>query len=249
MIEQIVLLGILNLYIVGLVQEGSVSGSFSGTIDVSDGEASSQVSVIADANSLEWGALITGADGTPPTAGSSSFLEGISTAGQYLFGTISWDDQSNWKTASSWPGSISFSYGTGTPTDFALLNQSLGFSTGGTSVGSSGTDTSETTGLNPDLISGSLLLSTISGTPVDLSQGLRLTGVYFGSDSTERPGAGALASILGPSVGGAGSRESGVPPSGVQGAVPAVPLPSGVWLLLGGFSCLMAFGRRANKTA
>ena len=248
MIKRIALSGAFFVCIAGFAQAATVSGNFGGTIDAPS-NATGIVATVVGTNSLAWGtpkhseSNVVGGNSSSLTVNNASFERTNFTAGKILFGTIIWNNQSNWRTGGNWDSNVNLSIDFDAPTDLAALDQSVGFSITNTPDVSYYTDDNESTGLNPDLISGMKLDATAFGVPINLGDGLRLTSVFFDLESTSNGGSFNSATGLWENP------EGGTSIIGVYGNISAVPLPAGLWLLLGGLGGLAAVRRSAKETA
>ncbi len=249
MIKRIALSGAFFVCIAGFAQAATVSGTFGGTIDAPSNAKGSIEVTGAGSKKLAWGSPSDEPTDTDVVAGNSSSLavnggsfgEDVSVAGKIRFGTITWNNQSNWNTGSIWDSNVNLSIDFDAPTDLAALDLSFGFSITNTPDVSYTTDTNESTGLNPDVISGLKLSATPFDFPISLGDGLRLTSVFFGLESAGNGSSFDMAN------GEWINREGGTSTIGVYGNISAVPLPAGLWLLLGGLGSLAAVRRRAKE--
>ncbi|MEP2028908.1 MAG: VPLPA-CTERM sorting domain-containing protein [Paracoccaceae bacterium] len=257
MLRQFALSGAFAVMFAGLAHAATVSGNFSGTIDAPSGATSTLVATGQGTNSLAWGTpthtatQVQAGNSSSLTVNNSAFSTNAATTGvtKILFGTITWNNQSNWKTGGSWTSNVNFNIDFSAPSNPVSLGQSVGFSIVNTTDISGNTTTNETTGLNPDKISSLLLSSTAFGVPVSLGQGLVLTSVFFGLENAGTAGTQTAVSSYDAATGQWINREGGTSTIGIYGNVSAVPLPAGVWLMLGGLGGLAALRRRSRKAA
>lgn len=251
MIKRIALSGAFFVCIAGFAQAATVSGNFGGTIDAPS-NATGIVATVVGTNSLAWGtpkhseSNVVGGNSSSLTVNNASFERTNFTAGKILFGTIIWNNQSNWRTGGNWDSNVNLSIDFNAPTVLAQLSQSVGFSVRNTPDATRDTANNEITGLNPDVISSMILSSTAFGVPINLGDGLKLTSVFF---DLEYAGTKTTISSFNSATGEWINREGGTSTIGVYGNISAVPLPAGLWLLLGGLGGLAAVRRRAKETA
>jgi hypothetical protein len=246
MIKRIALSGAFFVCIAGFAQAATVSGNFGGTISAPS-SAPGIVATGVGTDSLAWGTPsykstdVETDNSSSLTVNKGPFEQTTFTAGKILFGTITWNNQSNWHTGGSWDSIVNLSIDFDAPTDLAALVLSFGFSLTNTPDDSYITKTNEDTGLNPDVISGLKLSVTPINFPISLGDGLRLTSVFFGLESAGNGSSFDMAN------GEWVNREGGTSTIGVYGNISAVPLPAGLWLLLGGLGGLAAVRRRAKE--
>jgi hypothetical protein len=252
MIKRIALSGAFFVCIAGFAQAATVSGTFGGTIDAPS-NAKPTIEVTGEGSKkLAWGSPSDEPTDTDVVAGNSSslavndgsFSEDVSVAGKIRFGKITWNNQSNWNTGSIWDSNVNLRIDFDVPTGLAVLDQSFGFSITNTPDVSYTTGNNEETGLNPDVISG-LKLSATPFVPISLGDGLRLTSVFFVLEDAGIAGTKTTISSFNSATGKWINREGGTSTIGVYGNISAVPLPAGLWLLLGGLGGLAVVRRRA----
>lgn len=260
MMKQLALSGIFCVCFAGLANAATVSGNFTGTIDAPSGATGSLVSTGGGTNALAWGTpnsgsnVVEAGNSSSLTVNNGSFSEDVVSAGRILLGTITWNNQSNWNTGSSWTSGVNLTLDFA---DLAPVDQSVDFSILNTTDLSGNTDFNETTGQRPDWISSMQLGSDAFDVPIALGDGLTLTSVFFqmvspGSagtsvDYTAGISYGGDGSWFNPNTGNWVNREGGTSTIGIYGEVSTVPLPAGVWFLLGGLGGLAALGRRRTK--
>ena len=257
MFKKIALSGAFAVLFTGLAHAATVTGNFTGTIDVPSGASSNLVATGQGTNALAWGTPTYTA--TQLEAGNSSSLAinngtfgtNVVTAGisKILFGTITWNNQSNWNTGGNWTSNVNMNIDFAAPSTPVSLGQSVGFSVANTTDASGNTTTNESTGLNPDKISSMFLSSTAFGVPINLGQGLVLTSVFFGLENAGTAGTHTGVSSFDTASGEWINREGGTSTIGIYGNISAVPLPGGVWLMLGGLGGLVALRRRSKRAA
>jgi hypothetical protein len=255
MIKRIALSGAFFVCIAGFAQAATVSGTFGGTIDAPSNAKGSIEVTGAGSKKLAWGSPSDEPTDTDVVAGNSSSLavnggsfgEDVSVAGKIRFGKITWNNQSNWNTGSIWDSNVNLRIDFDVPTGLAVLDQSFGFSITNTPDVSYTTGNNEETGLNPDVIGTMILSSTAFGVPIKLGDGLVLKRVFFDLEDAGTAGTKTTISSFNSATGEWINREGGTSTIGVYGNISAVPLPAGLWLLLGGLGSLAAVRRRAKE--
>jgi hypothetical protein len=257
MFKKMALSGAFVVLFAGLAHAATVTGNFTGTIDAPSGASSSLVATGQGTNALAWGTptytatQVQAGNSSSITVNNGSFGMDVVTAGvsKILFGTITWNNQSNWNTGGSWTSGVNLNIDFSAPSNPIGLGQSVAFSIANTTDASNNTTTNETTGLNPDKINSMFLSSTAFGVPINLGQGLVLTSVFFGLENAGTAGTQTGISSFDTATGEWINREGGTSTIGIYGNISAVPLPAGVWLLLGGIGGLAALRRRAKQAA
>lgn len=259
MLKKLALSGVFSLCIASVSQAATLSGTFSGTVDSPYGATGPIIYDGAGTNSLAWGTENDSKRSFSKKAASSltvnngSFSESIMSAGKVLLGTITWVNHSNWYTGKEWDSNVNLSLDIDSPSASGPHDQSVAFSIVNTTDQSYNAGKNNQTGLNPDVISGMQVVAGAFGTPILLGDGLKLTGVFFDLLKGGSPGTivdfDGFGSTFDPNNGSWVNREGGYTTIAVYGNVSAVPLPAGVWLLLGGIGGLAALRRRRGKEA
>ncbi|WP_298973278.1 choice-of-anchor K domain-containing protein [uncultured Roseobacter sp.] len=251
MFKKIAIAGALSLGVVGAAQASTISGSFSGTVDAPSGATDPSIQYIgAGTSKLEWGTP-NHKDYTVESGNSSSleinttnfsFEKSDVKSGSVLLGTITWNNQSNFHTGSEWTSNVNLGLNFFAPLALAL-SESIAFEITNTPDVSFNTDTNEATGNNADEISGMQLAVGAFGVPLDLGGGHTLDAVFFdlfdaGKRSAYNSGNGFWTNV-----------EGGTSTIGIYADISTVPLPAGMWLLLGGLGGLAAMRRQDKKAA
>jgi hypothetical protein len=269
MFRSLALASLLSFATVASVGASTLSGDFGGTIAIPTGATSSTfVHQGGGGNTLTWGAPSGGVqqvqqgNASTLSVDNNAFSHSLSGAGEFLLGTISWENQSNWHHGGTWNSvmtlELSFNAPSGTITRDLLLDISVVNTTDLTD----NTDLNEATGsaASADRLTGRVVRNGLSANPIDLGQGYRLDSVLFRLVSTGAPGTeasffnngSASGSRFDPATGLWENREGGVSQIGLFASVSterlesisAVPLPAGLWLLLAGLGSLVLSKRR-----
>lgn len=245
----------------------TLSGQTTGSISAPTGQTGSTlVQHGAGTNSLSWGAasgrVNTVQHGNAAALSVDPFAFNYMNArsGEYLLGSITWENQSNWYTGGTWDSvlTLDLSFGSGV----GSVNRSVpvGFTMINTQDTDYSTDVNERTGSTPDIITGFFLNGTFT-TPLDLGGGLKLTQLQFRLDDAGTPGTGwtqssgfmhdgaASASRYDPTIGLWENREGGTSTIGIYGTVAAVPLPAGMLLMLSSLAGFFLLRRRPTEQA
>jgi hypothetical protein len=242
----------------------TLSGSFDGNFSAPTGHTAETLAYEgAGTNSLTWGAP-TGAeveveagDSTSLSIGGGSFDYQNAGPGSFLLGTITWDNHSNWHAGGTWNSVMTLILSLDTPDGAQNLSLPFSFSVYNSTDLTVDTDHNETTGQNPDEISGLFLESGALDMPIALGGGYGLKRISFQLDDAGTPGQDSIykdvlyegidwGGRFDPETGLWETREGGTSVIGVYGTVAPVPLPAGLWLLLSGLGGAFLIGRRTK---
>lgn len=246
MFKEFALAGVLSISAISSAYASTVSGSFSGTIEAPANATNSSIRYDgAGTNSLEWGTSSEKKKKVKSSSASSLTINDLSfsfdqddlSSGTVLLGTITWVNKSNWNTGTSWSSQVNLDIDFFTPSAVSL-SESVGFGITNTPDPFYDTKKNEKLGNNPDVITGFTLDSSAFGVPVSLGNGYKLTSIFFGEvdagkGSTYDPVTGLWTNV-----------EGGTSTIGIYGEISAVPLPAGLWLMLGGLGSFAAVRRR-----
>lgn len=247
MMKHIAFAGAVTVALSSLAQASTVTGDFGGTIGAPTGATNIIRFEGADTNRLDWGAQSSGGvvvpeDSSSLTINENPFSFDATGGGEFLLGTITWNNQSNFSTGGDWSSTVSLSLSFLNPTAIDL-NESFEFSISNTPDGQPTAEQAELLGTFPDEISGFVLGASAFDAPVDLGGDLILDSVYFSLFD-----AGA-ASAYNSENGFWTNREGGTSTIAVYGSISEVPLPAGAWLLISGLGGLIVMRRREKQAA
>ena len=267
MLRSLALAGTVAVFSSVSANASTISGQFSGSFGAPSGETSDTfVHTGTGSNVLSWGA---------PSGPSSEVEEGnaaslavnpldfdyVPEAGEFLLGTITWVNHSNWHTGGAWDSVLTLSLALDTENGPTVKSVPITLSMVNTTDGSGDTDLNEAQGSTPDQIFGLVFDSGAFDLPIKLGDGLSLTEVLFRLDDAGAPGTGWTSgdgftydgspsgSQFDANSGLWENREGGTSTIGVYGTVSAVPLPAGVWLMLSGMCGFAVVRRRSLKSA
>ncbi|MEP2471959.1 choice-of-anchor K domain-containing protein [Roseobacter sp.] len=244
MFKQITLATVVTLSAVGAAQASTVSGNFSGTIDApSDASGSSIAYIGAGTSTLAWGTQSDGSstvqtgDASSLTINSTSFdFDAVAlSTGSILLGTITWDNQSNFSAGGDWTSAINLDINISAPSSVSL-SETVAFGISNTTDTYRDTDENERLGTVPDLITGLILDADAFSAPIDLGNGYLINSLFFaeiGTGNTFNDLTGLWTNV-----------EGGVSTIGIYAEVAPIPLPAGIWLMLGGLGSFAAIRRR-----
>jgi hypothetical protein len=254
------------------------SGEFSGTFAEPTGQTSSTfVHEGAGTDTLTWGTpdgpsqTVEDGNAAVLSVDATNFSFANAGAGDFLLGSITWTNQSNWHTGGTWSSVMTLNLTLDTAAGQTTQSVPVSFTVYNSTDTTANTDFNETTGDTADEISGMVLDGSAFNVPIDLGHGLSLTEVLFRLDDAGTPGTNWTAATGFTHEGAASgsqydattglweNREGGTSVIGVYGTVsaqalpasgvPAVPLPAGLWLLLSGLGGAFLFGRRQTGKA
>lgn len=246
----------------------TLSGQFSGSFGAPTSSTSSTfVHEGAGTNEFSWGAPSHGSSAVEEgnassiSANTNDFDFGTAQPGEFLLGSITWVNHSNWHAGGSWDNVLTLMLDIQTPNGIVQQSTPIGFSVYNSTDVSFSTDENERLGSNPDDISGFVFDGGAFDLPISLGNGLNLTEINFRLDDAGTPGAawtdadgfthngGASAAQYDLLTGFWESREGGSSTIGVYGTVAAVPLPAGMLLMMSGLGGLVLLRRRTSKSA
>lgn len=241
----------------------TLSGSFNGIFAEPTGHTAATFSHTGGGtSSLAWGGpsgpnqtVEPGNSASLTVAGGNFTFAGVEP-GNYLLGTITWVNQSNWHAGGTWSSALMLDLlvnGSGGPISQSV---SINFSTYNSTDSTANTTLNEQTGLNPDEISGFVLSGGAFDLPIAIGLDRSLSNLSFRLLDAGSPGTeisylfnGAPAgSEYDPATGFWQNREGGTSVIGVYGTVSSVPLPAGAWLLISGLAAVVVAGRRKSRT-
>lgn len=265
MLRSLALAGVVAISGTAAAYASTLSGTVTGSFSAPTGQTGSTlVQDGAGTDTLSWGApsgratTVEKGNAAALSVNPSTFSHANARSGEYLLGSVSWVNHSNWYTGGTWDSvmslDMSFDTATGTlvhsiPVTFTMVNtQDTSFST----------DENERTGSNPDVVRGFDLNGALSA-PLKLGGGLSLTQLRFRLDDADTPGTAwtsstgfthngvASGSQYDPTTGLWESREGGTSTIGIYGSLTAVPLPAGMILMLSGIASFFVLRRRLPR--
>ncbi|MEM9576566.1 MAG: choice-of-anchor K domain-containing protein [Pseudomonadota bacterium] len=268
MLRSIALAGAVSALVSMPVIASTIPGNITATIAAPEGCAQTETFVCdgGGTDSLKWGSgnwKKHTVDGTNPsvlTVSGGPFS--IASPGRVTLGTITWLNMATWYTGGVWDSTITFELGT------PSSSVNIDFTIDNTADATNKPRVNNKSGQHPDAIT---LTASPLASPLDLGNGLLLSGLSFGLIDAGTPGQDASAwfwnygkgkwerrtyeglewgSKFDPETGLWENREGGTSILQVYGNVEpapdmsAVPLPAGVWLLLSGLGGAFMIGRR-----
>ncbi len=244
------------------------SGDFSGSVTApTEYTGDNFVSTGSGTDTFVWGAA-SGPSETVEDGNASELIfetSGFSysgvTPGDYLLGTITWVNESNWHAGGVWESVMTLNLSLDTPDGTVEKTLPISFTIDNTIDLYADTDLNESSGSIPDVISGLSFAQGAFDLPIDIGHGLRLSDVFFQLDDAGAPGVQARpedqlmsdgvasASQFNPATGVWESREGGTSVIGVYGSISPVPLPAGIWLMISGLGGAYVMTRRKKPNA
>lgn len=242
----------------------TVSGDFSGTISDPRGTNTTPMRTLGqNTDTLYWGTPnstsreVRRSDSSVLSVHGQSFNHTVSGSGEFLLGTISWINHSNWFAGRNWSSELSLDLNFDTARGVVSQIVNVGFNTYNSIDGSANTRWNEISGISPDEISGFYIDTSELNLPLMLDDGFSVTDIFFRLDDAGTPGTrtsflhdgAASGSTYDQFTGLWVNREGGTSTIGVYASVAAVPLPAGLWLMLSGFGSFFLARRFKQKTA
>lgn len=264
MLKSVALIGAVVVMNTASAHASTITGQFGGTLSAPTGQTGAKlVSDGAGTDTLSWGAA-SGAASTVQHGNASalsvtggSFDHGPARSGEFLLGSITWNNQSNWHAGGTWNSIMSLNFSFDTPSGPATQSVPISFSIENTTDVKYDTSENEILGSNPDVLRGLVLAADAFDTPLSLGNGFQLSSVTLRLDDAGTPGtawadlgsfmhAGAASGSQFDGTSGLWeTREGAISTIGVYGTISAVPLPAGLWLMISGLGGIMVMRRRA----
>ena len=243
---------------------GQFGGTFAAPTDhtgatfVYDGEGSS---------ALRWGSpsgpsqTVETGNASVMTISSGAFSHATSVNGEYLLGSVTWENQSNWYSGGIWNSILTLNLAVNTATGLSTRSVDVNFSIDNTTDEVYDTATNEVTGNNPDVVAGFTLSDGDFGAPIDLGNGWVFSDLLFRLDNAGTSGTNvttatgdtligtSFGSIFDDATGAWTTREGTTATIGIYANLTAVPLPAGLWLLLSGLTGVFMIGRQQKAQA
>lgn len=264
MLKSIALTGVVVVLNTAAAHASTITGTFGGSFSAPTGHTGSNlVSDGSDTSTLNWGAA-SSADSAVAHGNASSlsvkggaFDHGAARSGEFLLGSITWNNQSNWHAGGTWGSILTLNLGFDTPGGASVHSTPISFSVENTIDAKYDTSENEILGSNPDALRGLIFDADAFDVPINLGNGFQLSTVTFRLDDAGTPGTAwadlgsfmhdgiASGSEFNQSTGLWETREGATSTIGVYGTISAVPLPAGVWLMISGLGGLVMMRRRA----
>lgn len=226
MFRHLALLGVFTVCIASFAQATTVSGTFGGTVDAPSDITGSLAVTGESSDTLAWSGSspVQAGNSSSLTVNDGSFSAEITSPGIIRLGTITWNNQSDGISGSTWNSGVNLDIDFAAPTDIPAFRQSVAFSIQNTPDPNDDATTNETTGLNSDLIE-MTLSTTALDFPIYLGEGFGLTSFLF---ELEDAGSGSL---FNSETGRWENREGGTSIIGLYGNIDnvilsTVPLPA-----------------------
>ncbi|MFK7763159.1 MAG: choice-of-anchor K domain-containing protein [Roseobacter sp.] len=268
MLRSSIMASTLALFLALPAYSATLSGDFSGSVVAPTTFSGDQlVHSGSGTDNFAWGAssgpaeTVEDGDASEFLFESSSFNYSAIAPGDYLLGTITWVNESNWHAGGVWESTMTLNLSLDTPEGVVEKSLPISFTIDNTIDLYEDTDLNESTGSIPDVITGLSFAEGAFDLPIDLGGGLLLSDIFFQLDVAGTPGSAwtpedgfmhngvASASQFNPATGVWESREGGTSVIGIYGSVSPVPLPAGIWLMISGLGGVFMMRRRKEQNA